>query len=73
MGGADACGPSPWGLRWSSPWGHEPCEGCADIDMRRAEAGMGGGEEGEEEEEGEVERGAVSSEQGPKHHRVVGK
>eukprot|EP00959_Pyramimonas_sp_CCMP1952_P099921 2089174-Pyramimonas_sp.AAC.1 len=25
----DACGPCHWGLRWSSLWGHEPCERCA--------------------------------------------
>eukprot|EP00959_Pyramimonas_sp_CCMP1952_P207352 4337440-Pyramimonas_sp.AAC.1 len=23
----------PRWLRWSSPWGHEPCEGCAEIDL----------------------------------------
>ena len=26
-GAAVPCGPSHWGLRWSSLWGHEPCEG----------------------------------------------
>ena len=25
-----------WGLRWSSLWGHEPCEGCAEVSMRWA-------------------------------------
>eukprot|EP00959_Pyramimonas_sp_CCMP1952_P174722 3651653-Pyramimonas_sp.AAC.1 len=20
-----------WGLRWTSLWGHEPCEGCAEM------------------------------------------
>eukprot|EP00959_Pyramimonas_sp_CCMP1952_P234939 4909131-Pyramimonas_sp.AAC.1 len=29
MGGGDACGPCHWGLGCGSPWGHEPCEGCA--------------------------------------------
>ena len=33
------------GLRWSCQWGHEPCEGRAETDMRKAEArsGRGGG------------------------------
>ena len=31
MGGADACGHRHWGLRWSSQWGHETCEGCAGM------------------------------------------
>eukprot|EP00959_Pyramimonas_sp_CCMP1952_P193906 4054803-Pyramimonas_sp.AAC.1 len=25
------CGHSRWGLRWSSLWSHEPCEGCAKM------------------------------------------
>eukprot|EP00959_Pyramimonas_sp_CCMP1952_P251965 5264681-Pyramimonas_sp.AAC.1 len=33
-----ACGPCHWGLRWSSLWGREPCEGytkvCGDPRMR---------------------------------------
>ena len=35
VGGGDACERRHWGLRWSFPWGHETCAGCA---------GMGGGE-----------------------------
>ena len=27
----DACEPCHWGLRWSSLWGHEACEGCAEM------------------------------------------
>ena len=27
-----ACGPCHWGLRWSSLWGYETCEGCAKVD-----------------------------------------
>eukprot|EP00959_Pyramimonas_sp_CCMP1952_P201610 4216176-Pyramimonas_sp.AAC.1 len=26
-----ACGLCHWGLRWSSLWGHEPCDGCAEM------------------------------------------
>ena len=36
MGVGDACGRSHWGLRWSSLWGHDPCEGRADIAMTMA-------------------------------------
>ena len=28
------CGPSRWGLRWSSLWGHEPRQGCAKMGRR---------------------------------------
>eukprot|EP00959_Pyramimonas_sp_CCMP1952_P212621 4448691-Pyramimonas_sp.AAC.2 len=31
--GGDACGRSHWGPRWRSLWGHETCEGCADMGM----------------------------------------
>ena len=31
LGGVDACNRGHWSLRWSSLWGHEPCEGCAKI------------------------------------------
>ena len=31
MRGRGACGHGHWGLRWSSLWGHEPCEGCATM------------------------------------------
>ena len=31
LGGGDACGRQHWGLRWSSLWGHETCEGCAEV------------------------------------------
>ena len=31
MGGVDACVLCHWGLRRNSLWGHEPCEGCADM------------------------------------------
>ena len=31
MGGGDACERTHWSLRWSSLWGHEPCEGCAEL------------------------------------------
>ena len=37
------CGLCHWDLRWSSLWGHGTCEGCAEVDMRGAEARMGGG------------------------------
>eukprot|EP00959_Pyramimonas_sp_CCMP1952_P231417 4837187-Pyramimonas_sp.AAC.1 len=30
LGGADACEPCHWGLRWSSRWGHETCKWCAE-------------------------------------------
>ena len=30
-----ACGPCHWGLRWSSLWGHETCEGCAKVEGGR--------------------------------------
>eukprot|EP00959_Pyramimonas_sp_CCMP1952_P070651 1475127-Pyramimonas_sp.AAC.1 len=52
-----ARGPCRWSLRWSSMWGREPCEGCADMggglglrwsslwgrDPREGCAKMGGG------------------------------
>jgi len=59
-GRGDACGHLHWGLRWSSQWGHEAREGCAEIDMRRAEAmrGEGGGKRREEM------RGAADSKRG---------
>eukprot|EP00959_Pyramimonas_sp_CCMP1952_P400946 8401536-Pyramimonas_sp.AAC.1 len=31
MGVGDACGRWQRGLRWSSLWGREACEGCADM------------------------------------------
>ena len=31
LGGGDACECSHWGLRWSSLWGLETREGCAEI------------------------------------------
>ena len=31
MGGGNACEHRRWGLRWSSLWGHETCEGCAEL------------------------------------------
>ena len=31
---APACRLRHWDLRWSSLWGHETCEGCADIGGR---------------------------------------
>ena len=31
LGVADACGHLHWGPRWSSLWGHETCEGCAEM------------------------------------------
>ena len=31
MGVGDACGRQHWGLRWSSLWGHETCEGWAKV------------------------------------------
>ena len=31
MGVGDACGRSHWDFRWSSLWGHETCEGCAEL------------------------------------------
>ena len=31
MGARDACGRWHWGLRWSSLWGRETCEGCAKM------------------------------------------
>eukprot|EP00959_Pyramimonas_sp_CCMP1952_P265703 5555306-Pyramimonas_sp.AAC.1 len=34
LGGADAGGHSPWGLRRSTLWGHEACEGCARMGKR---------------------------------------
>ncbi len=37
----DACGRQPWGLRWSSLWGHEPCEGCAKMRGRHADPATG--------------------------------
>ena len=30
--GGAACGPCHWGLRWSSLWCHETCEGCAKVE-----------------------------------------
>merc|ERR1712147_225645 len=36
MGVRDACGRQPWGLRLSSLWGHETCEGCAELGVRDA-------------------------------------
>ena len=29
--GAGACEHGRWGLRWSSLWGHDPCEGCPQM------------------------------------------
>eukprot|EP00959_Pyramimonas_sp_CCMP1952_P454492 9469996-Pyramimonas_sp.AAC.2 len=29
------CEPCRWGLRWSFVWGHDPCEGCADMTRGR--------------------------------------
>ena len=31
MDGADACGQRHWDLQWSSLWGHEPFEKCAEM------------------------------------------
>ena len=31
LGEGTACDPPQWGLRRSSLWGHETCEGCAEI------------------------------------------
>ena len=53
-----ACGRGHWGLGWSSLWGHEPCEGCADMGMRWSEARMGGGRRGRRKEG--RRRGALS-------------
>ena len=36
MGVADACGRWNWGLRWNSLWGHETCEGRAEMGVRGA-------------------------------------
>eukprot|EP00959_Pyramimonas_sp_CCMP1952_P329203 6892157-Pyramimonas_sp.AAC.1 len=36
MGVGDACERWHWGLRWSSLWGHEACDGCADMGARDA-------------------------------------
>ena len=36
IGGGDACERCHWGLGWSSRWGHEPCEGRAEMGMRWA-------------------------------------
>eukprot|EP00959_Pyramimonas_sp_CCMP1952_P413665 8667626-Pyramimonas_sp.AAC.1 len=30
----DACERRHWGLPWSSLWGHEACEGCAEMGRR---------------------------------------
>ena len=30
-GAVAPCELSHWGLRWSSLWGHETCEGCAEM------------------------------------------
>ena len=31
MGGGDACERRHWGPRWSSLWGNETCERCAEV------------------------------------------
>eukprot|EP00959_Pyramimonas_sp_CCMP1952_P175889 3675395-Pyramimonas_sp.AAC.1 len=31
MGVADTCGRWRWGLGWSSPWGNDAREGCAEM------------------------------------------
>eukprot|EP00959_Pyramimonas_sp_CCMP1952_P302696 6333746-Pyramimonas_sp.AAC.1 len=36
MGVADACGRCHWGVGWSSLWGHETCEECAEIGVTGA-------------------------------------
>eukprot|EP00959_Pyramimonas_sp_CCMP1952_P452490 9466671-Pyramimonas_sp.AAC.1 len=36
MGVRDACGHTHWDLRRGPPWGHEACEGCADMGVRDA-------------------------------------
>eukprot|EP00959_Pyramimonas_sp_CCMP1952_P115901 2422922-Pyramimonas_sp.AAC.1 len=42
MGAAGACERHRWDLRWSSLWGHETCEGCAEMKwMRRAHGNAG--------------------------------
>ena len=51
MGVGDACGRQHWGLRWSSLWGDEACEGCDEVDVRRAETRKGGGRRGRRKEE----------------------
>eukprot|EP00959_Pyramimonas_sp_CCMP1952_P406323 8515900-Pyramimonas_sp.AAC.1 len=33
LGEGDACGLRHRDLRWSSRWGHETCEGCADMSV----------------------------------------
>ena len=37
LGGADACGHSRWGLRWSSLWGHETRVGVTKDDGEDAQ------------------------------------
>ena len=36
MGVRDACGLRHWDLRWSSLWGHETSEGCAEMGVEDA-------------------------------------
>ena len=31
MDAEPTCGPCHWGLRWSSLWGCEACDGCAEM------------------------------------------
>ena len=71
--GGAACGRRPWGLRWSSLRGHETCERCAElVDMRRAEAGIGGGRRQREEGRKEGDAGRCLFKTRTQHHRMVG-
>ena len=55
-------------------WGHETCEGCAEVvDVRRAEARRGMREEGEEEERRRWDAGRCLFKTRTQHHRMVGK
>ena len=58
--------PPHWDLRWSSLWGYETCEGCAESKRNEGEEGGGGG--GGEEEDA----GRCLFKTRTQHHRMVG-
>eukprot|EP00959_Pyramimonas_sp_CCMP1952_P127713 2671283-Pyramimonas_sp.AAC.1 len=66
MGVRGICGRTHWDLRRSSLWGHEACEGCAEMGVRRRR-----GRRQREEEGGDA--GCCLFKTRTQHHRRVGK
>eukprot|EP00959_Pyramimonas_sp_CCMP1952_P423948 8880259-Pyramimonas_sp.AAC.1 len=57
----EACGRGRWGLRWSSLWGHETREGCAESDADVCDDdggydGDGGGRDDDDDDDGDADK-----------------